>query len=103
MFRRLLLVRHGLPDFGSRKRRDEPPGPPLTPTGFRQAAQAAAIVAKLEPQAIHTSPLARARQTAQVIARACGLSAPSACRKAAMAVSEFFSWARTTPRLFQAS
>lgn len=65
--RRLLLVRHGLPDYRVACRADEWPGPPLSETGFRQAQQAAAVLAPFGIERIHTSPLARARQTAERI------------------------------------
>ncbi len=70
--RRLLLVRHGLPDYRLGKRQDEPPGPVLSEIGRSQAQQAIAVVAPYEPQAVYTSPLARTRQTADIIAAALG-------------------------------
>ncbi len=68
ILRRLLLVRHGLPDYRGGKAGDEPPGPPLSPIGFDQARQAAEVVASYEPSAIHSSPLARSTQTAACFA-----------------------------------
>ncbi len=73
MPRRLLLVRHGLPDYRFGKAGDELPGPPLSPTGLVQAGQAAAVVRPLRPTVIHTSPLARTRQTAEKIAARLGI------------------------------
>jgi broad specificity phosphatase PhoE len=67
--RRLLLVRHGLPDYRDGKPGDEFPGPPLAEIGYLQAAQAATSVSAFGPAAIYSSPLTRARQTAEVIRR----------------------------------
>lgn len=71
--RRLLLVRHGLPDYRQRKAGDEPPGPELSETGQLQAAQAAPTVARYAPTAIYASPLARTRHTAAIVAQAVGV------------------------------
>ena len=68
--RTLLLVRHGLPDYRLRKADDESPGPPLSDLGRMQAQQAAAVLMGFDPIAIHCSPLARARQTAECFRRA---------------------------------
>ena len=65
--RTLLLVRHGLPDYRAHQAGDEPPGPPLSGIGTEQARQAAVTLAGCEAAAIHCSPLARARQTAEQI------------------------------------
>lgn len=66
--RRLLLVRHGLPDYRGGQRGDEIPGPPLSEIGWMQARQAARAVRRYAPQAVYTSPLVRAQQTAACIA-----------------------------------
>jgi len=66
--RRLLLVRHGLPDYRGGQRGDEIPGPPLSAIGWMQARQAARAVQPYAPQAVYTSPLVRAQQTAACIA-----------------------------------
>jgi broad specificity phosphatase PhoE len=63
--RRLLLVRHGLPDYRSGKAGDVPPGPPLSELGHVQARQTAAALRRFRLQTIYSSPLARAWQTAQ--------------------------------------
>jgi broad specificity phosphatase PhoE len=65
--RRLLLVRHGLPDYRDGKAGDEPPGPPLSDIGRQQAAQAAAALRECAAVRVHCSPLARTQQTAQRI------------------------------------
>ncbi|MBL8877481.1 MAG: histidine phosphatase family protein [Phycisphaerales bacterium] len=71
--RRLILIRHGLPDYRGGKRTDEQPGPPLSDIGRIQAAQAAEVVANFAPRTIYASPLARTRQTAEIVARPMGL------------------------------
>jgi len=71
--RRLLLVRHGLPDYRDGKAGDEPPGPPLSDIGRQQAAQAAEVLRQFEPVRIHSSPLARTEQTAKRIQQALGV------------------------------
>ncbi len=72
--RRLLLVRHGLPDYRDGKSWDEPPGPTLSPIGQRQIEQAAEVVRKYRPEFVHSSPLARAIQSARIISGACGVA-----------------------------
>jgi broad specificity phosphatase PhoE len=67
--RRLLLVRHGLPDYRVRQAADEPPGPPLSTLGAAQARQAAAELSEFPATTIYCSPLARTRQTAELIHR----------------------------------
>lgn len=71
--RRLLLVRHGLPDYRDGKAWDEPPGPTLSPIGRRQIEQTSAVVRAARPTIAHSSPLARALQSAEIISRACGI------------------------------
>jgi broad specificity phosphatase PhoE len=67
--RRLLLVRHGLPDYRGGKAGDEFPGPPLSEIGRLQATQAAGILAVYHPVRVYSSPLVRAQQTAERIGR----------------------------------
>lgn len=67
--RRLLLVRHGLPDYRCAKAGDEPPGPVLSEVGRVQIGQTAAVLRRYAPLRIHSSPLARALQSADCIAR----------------------------------
>mgnify|MGYP000481935557 CR=1 FL=1 len=66
--RRLLLIRHGLPDYRVRAAGDEIPGPPLSALGREQARQAAAVVARYPIATVYSSPLARTRMTAELIA-----------------------------------
>ncbi|MGD8454026.1 MAG: phosphoglycerate mutase family protein [Phycisphaerae bacterium] len=71
--RRLLLVRHGLPDYRMGKAGDEVPGPPLSALGTLQAQQAARTLTRFAATTIYTSPMARARQTAEWIRRSLGV------------------------------
>jgi phosphohistidine phosphatase len=74
---RLLLLRHGIAaPLGKGIARDE--DRPLTALGVRQLRQVAAGLVKLvpRPRAILTSPLLRARQTADILAHAWGRLRP---------------------------
>jgi broad specificity phosphatase PhoE len=71
--RRLLLIRHGLPDYSGHKAMDEPPGPPLSNTGIIQVEQVIPLVRRLAPTVLYSSPLARTRQSAALVAEALGL------------------------------
>lgn len=69
----LFLVRHGRTVLNAegrfRGRRD----PPLDPTGVRQAEAAALRLSTAQPAAVYASPLRRAVETAEPIARVFGL------------------------------
>ncbi len=69
---RLLLLRHGQTELSVDRRYSGRGEVVLTPLGERQAAAAAARLAKLDFAAIVSSPLGRARQTAQAVAAATG-------------------------------
>jgi broad specificity phosphatase PhoE len=71
--RRLLLIRHGLPDYSLHKAMDEPPGPPLSNTGIAQIRQAIPIVRRCSPAALYASPLSRAWHSATLVAEALDL------------------------------
>lgn len=72
--RLLILVRHGESTFNVEGRHPgQLPGIPLTDQGRRQAHAAAVALAALPLSAIITSPLERARETAEIIARGWGL------------------------------
>jgi broad specificity phosphatase PhoE len=67
--RRLLLVRHGLPQYRIGQIEEIPPGPVLAGIGRMQARQAAEFLASFPIQRVYASPLTRAVQTAQFIAQ----------------------------------
>jgi len=69
---KIVLVRHGRPDEGHAER---PEDPPLAEEGRRQARAAAALLAGEGITRIVTSPLLRARQTAEPLAARLGLAA----------------------------
>jgi len=66
---RLLLLRHGQTELSVDRRYSGRGEVPLTPLGERQAAAAAARLAKLDVAAVVSSPLGRARQTAAALGR----------------------------------
>jgi len=70
---RLLLLRHGQTELSVHRRYSGRGDPVLTPLGAAQAAGAAARLAAAEGiSAVLTSPLTRARQTAEAVAAATG-------------------------------
>ena len=68
----LILVRHGLPERVE-TRDGSPADPPLAPRGRHQAEALARWLAREEIDAVVASPLRRARQTAEPLARALGV------------------------------
>lgn len=71
---RLLLLRHGQTELSVQRRYSGRGNPPLTELGRRQAADAAAMLAgKGGIEAIVSSPLGRARETAEAAGEALGL------------------------------
>ena len=71
----LLLVRHGQSTYNVEGRLPgQLPGIPLTDEGRRQAHRAAVALSALPLSAIITSPLERAAETAEIIARGWGLT-----------------------------
>lgn len=70
----LYLVRHALPTYRPGRQADEPPGPGLSHTGREQARQTAEVLAGLDIARVCSSPLARAVQTAEIIARRCSVN-----------------------------
>jgi probable phosphoglycerate mutase len=71
----LLLVRHGQSTYNVEGRLPgQLPGIPLTDEGRRQAHRAAVALSALPLSAIISSPLERAAETAEIIARGWGLS-----------------------------
>jgi 2,3-bisphosphoglycerate-dependent phosphoglycerate mutase len=69
---RLILVRHALP---RRSRGGDGADPELTALGHRQAGRVAEALARVELDAVYTSPQRRARQTAAPLLEARGLAA----------------------------
>ncbi|MBB5956089.1 putative phosphoglycerate mutase [Saccharothrix tamanrassetensis] len=73
---RLYLLRHGQTELSVARRYSGRGNPPLTEVGRRQAEAAAARLAKVDGlAAVVSSPLDRAWQTAQAVARAAGVEA----------------------------
>jgi len=72
---RLLLARHGLTVANQQHRYIGVSDPPLSDEGLAQAEALAVRLAWEGLTALYSSPLRRALQTAEVIARACGLKA----------------------------
>ena len=68
-----LLLRHGQTALSVEKRFSGTGEQPLTETGRRQAAAAATRLARADAQVVITSPLRRARETAELVAAAAGL------------------------------
>jgi probable phosphoglycerate mutase len=71
--RSLVLLRHGRTTWNAAKRIQGQLDPGLDEVGLAQAAEAAPQIAKLAPAALWSSDLARARQTAELVAEASGL------------------------------
>lgn len=71
----LCLVRHGETDWNLTRRYQGWADIPLNDTGLAQAGRVAEVIAGEEWDAIVSSPLSRAMQTAQAIAAAAGLDA----------------------------
>ena len=68
MLEELYLVRHAMPDRGTSVPYNIAPGPPLTPAGVREAAQAAHWLAGRGVERLLASPFDRTRVTAEAIA-----------------------------------
>jgi phosphohistidine phosphatase len=70
----LLIIRHAIAFERDRHRWREDAARPLSPDGIRRARKAAAGLKKLvpRPQRLWTSPLVRARQTAQILTDVAG-------------------------------
>lgn len=70
---RIVLLRHGLTDWNADGRFQGRSDIALNEVGLAQAAAVAPAVAGLEPAALYSSPLQRARVTAEAVAAASGL------------------------------
>lgn len=71
---RLVILRHGETDWNIELRMQGHRDIPLNATGLAQATACAPSVVALGPEAIVSSDLTRARQTAEIVARAASLS-----------------------------
>ena len=71
----IALARHGETPYNAQRRFQGHLPVPLTALGREQAAELAAVAAQREWAALWCSPLARARETADVVAAAIGLQA----------------------------
>jgi broad specificity phosphatase PhoE len=70
----VLLARHGESDWNRSKRWQGFADRPLTEVGQRQAAELARRLEETELDAVYSSDLQRARETAEIVARAKGLT-----------------------------
>jgi broad specificity phosphatase PhoE len=71
--RTLILLRHGRTAWNAAGRAQGHTDVPLDDIGRAQAAAAAPVIAALAPVFVRSSDLARAAETAEVVAEACGL------------------------------
>ncbi|AYF99032.1 histidine phosphatase family protein [Protaetiibacter intestinalis] len=70
----LYLVRHGETDWNAARRIQGRTDVPLNDAGREQARQTGALLARRRWDAIYTSPLSRAAETARIIGEAVGIS-----------------------------
>jgi broad specificity phosphatase PhoE len=94
----LLLVRHGATAFNQERRWQGQHDSPLTAEGRAEARALAARVAAAEPEAIYSSDLPRARETAAAIAALTGLDPAFDARWREVDVGE---WLGLTPEEVQ--
>lgn len=76
-FERVFIVRHGETDWNVEGRRQGQLDSPLTEAGRIAAAQVGTHLSALAPDALFSSPLGRARETAQIIGGILGMSVSS--------------------------
>lgn len=70
---RVVMVRHGETEFNAQARLQGQMDVPLSPVGMRQAREVAPVIAAMGPHVIVSSPLVRARVTAETIAEQVGI------------------------------
>lgn len=70
---RVILLRHGVTDWNSDGRFQGHADVPLNPTGRAQAAAAGELLAREHVTRVYSSDLARAAETARIVAGKCGL------------------------------
>ena len=86
--RRLLLLRHGRTEWNHTRRAQGQADVPLDHVGRQQAERAGELLARLGPSRLWSSDLARAVQTAELVADACGLEIELDVRLREFAVGE---------------
>ena len=72
--RRLVVLRHGQTDYNLANRAQGHRDVPLNDTGRAQARAVAPVLAAYAPSFVRSSDLSRARETAEIVAEACGLT-----------------------------
>ncbi|HET6560524.1 MAG TPA: histidine phosphatase family protein [Marmoricola sp.] len=86
--RKLVLLRHGRTEWNHARRAQGHADVPLDSVGEAQARAAAPLVAALRPARVWSSDLLRARQTADLLAEACGLTVETDPRLREFSVGE---------------
>jgi broad specificity phosphatase PhoE len=97
---RLVLLRHGRTDWNHARRAQGHADVPLDEVGRAQAEAVAPLIATLRPARMWSSDLARARQTAEVVAAACGLpvETDSRLREFSVGARQGLTWEESVER-----
>jgi broad specificity phosphatase PhoE len=98
--RKLVLLRHGRTEWNHTRRAQGQADVPLDSVGEAQARAAAPLVAALGPVRLWSSDLARARQTADIVAAGCGVSieADERLREFSVGERQGLTWAESIER-----